>query len=131
LSQKDNDYNELNQVSYKRKEDGSKKRTSDNKSGGTFDNTKNCGLNFKFDKEKTPAIDVEDISRVHQNTSNNTDVEVNDAVLNIFKSDIFLKSVSENQEENTKKSGIIDIYVSEPFCNQKTGLTHCCVIYGS
>jgi hypothetical protein len=52
-------------------------------------------------------------------------------MLDMFKSDIFLKSVSENLKENTKKSAIIDIYVSGPFCNQKTGLMHWSVIYGS
>jgi hypothetical protein len=52
LSRKDNDYNELNQVRSKSKEDDFKKSTSDNKSGGTFDNTENCGLNVEFDKEK-------------------------------------------------------------------------------
>ncbi len=124
MSRKDNDYNELNQVWSKSKENDLKKRTSDNKSGGTFDNTENCGLSVEFDKEKNAAIDVKDISRVHKNTSHNMRVEKNDAMLDIFKSDIFLKSVSENLKENTKKSAIIDIYVSGPFCNQKTGLMH-------
>jgi hypothetical protein len=58
-------------------------------------------------------------------------VEENDAMVDILKSDIFLKSVSKNLKENTKNSGIIDIYVSGLFCNQKTGLMHCSVIYGS
>jgi hypothetical protein len=58
-------------------------------------------------------------------------VEENDAMLDIFKNDIFLKSVSENLKENTKKSGIIDSYVSGPFRNQKTGLMHWSVNYGS
>ncbi len=52
-------------------------------------------------------------------------------MLDIFKSDIFLKSVSESLKEITKKSAIIDIYLSGPFRNQKTGLMHWSVIYGS
>jgi hypothetical protein len=82
-------------------------------------------------RKKITPIDVKDISRVHKNTSHNMHVEENDAILDIFKSDIFLKSVSENLKENTKKSAIIFIYVSGPFCNQKTGLMHWSVIYGS
>ncbi len=52
-------------------------------------------------------------------------------MLVFFKSNIFLKSVSENLKENTKKSAIIDIYVSGPFCNQKTGLMHWSGMYGN
>jgi hypothetical protein len=131
LSLKNNDYNELNQVRSKSKEDDFKKNMSDNKSGRTFNNTENCGLNVKFDKKKITAIDVKDISKVHKNTSHNMRVEENDAMLDIFKSNIFLKSVSKNLKENTKKSAIIDIYVSGPFHKQKTGLMHWSVIYGS
>ncbi len=131
LSRKDNDYNELNQVRSKSKKDDLKKRTSDNKSGGTFDNNENCGLNVEFDKVKITFIDVKDISRVHGNTSHNMRVEENDAMLDFFKRDILLKCVSENLKENTKKSAIIDIYVSRPFCNQKTVLMHWSVIHGS
>jgi hypothetical protein len=108
-----------------------KKRTSENKSDGTFDNTENCGLNCEIDKEKNSDINVEYVSRVNQNSSNNMHVEENDAMLDTFKSDIFLKSVPQNLKENTKKSGIIDIYVSGLFRNQKTGLMHWSVIYGS
>jgi hypothetical protein len=53
LSWKDNDYDELNQGRSKSKEDDLKKSTIDNKSGGTFDNTENCGLNVELDKEKS------------------------------------------------------------------------------
>jgi hypothetical protein len=52
-------------------------------------------------------------------------------MLDIFNSDIFLKSLPENLNKNTKKSGIIDIYVLGPFHNKKTSFMHWSVMYGS
>jgi hypothetical protein len=48
-----NDYIEINHVSSESKDDVLKRRTSNNKSDGTFDNTEKCALNFEIDEEKT------------------------------------------------------------------------------
>ncbi len=72
------------------------KKVCDDKSDGNFEKIKYRGFNFDIEKEKHTDIDVECISRVKQNTSNNMHVDDNEPMLDISKSDIFAKSVSEN-----------------------------------
>ncbi len=98
-----NDYNEINHVSSESKDDVLKRRTSNNKSDGTFDNTEKCALNFEIDKEKNTDINVEDVSRVNKNTSNNMHVEENDALLDIFNNDIFLEVGITKSERKQQK----------------------------
>ncbi len=46
-------------------------------------------------------------------------IDDNEPMLDIFKSDIFTKSVSENLKENTKKLGVIDTMCQDPFITKK------------
>jgi hypothetical protein len=53
--------------------------------------------------------------------------------MDIFKSESFAESLSQNLKEGPPKmnSGLVDIYLSRPFCNENTGIMHWSVIYGN
>jgi hypothetical protein len=65
-------------------------------------------------------------------SNNNTSFGDNEAMLDIIKSDNFVKCVSKNTKEGgSQNAGVIDVYVSGPFCNKKSGFMHWSVIYGN
>jgi hypothetical protein len=72
--------------------------------------------------------------KVKQNsTDENSTKQENDPNMDIFKSESFAESLSQNLKEGPPKmnSGIVDIYLSGPFCNENTGIMHWSVIYGN
>jgi hypothetical protein len=49
---------------------------------------------------------------------------------NVFKSISDANLRKKNAENNTFKSNLVDIHITGPFCNKKTGKSHWVVVYG-
>jgi hypothetical protein len=71
-------------------------------------------------------------SNSEKESMNNTSFEDKESMLNIFKSDGFVKSVYNNTKEGgSKNADVIYVYESSPFRNKKSGYTYWSVIYGN
>jgi hypothetical protein len=72
-------------------------------------------------------------NKVKQNSTEEKSATKNDPNMDIFKDESFTESLSQNLKEGPmkKNAGIVNIYLSGPFCNENSGFTHWSVVYNN
>ncbi len=76
---------------------------------------------------------VTDINDKKNSTEDNYSKHEIDPNMDIFKSDSFATTLSQNLKQDSTKmnSGMVDMFLSGPFYNENTGIMHWSVIYGN
>ncbi len=76
---------------------------------------------------------VTDINDKKNSTEDNYSKHDIDPNMDIFKSDSFATTLSQNLKQDSPKmnAGMVDIFLSGPFYNESTGIMHWSVIYGN